>query len=116
MLKQLAHQFSVEFPTPTAARKIGTTKHSRSGCSYTEAAGISRHLRHSLPVSQEYYQTNVTADDSIDTYERIQLIGKRPQKVESEPTPKHWRAWTDEEVVNVKRAFKTATKISLEQA
>ena len=91
LFQRLGKRFGIKFPTATTARKIGATEHARQGCSYSEAASLSRHMGHSLATSKKYYQATVAARDTITAFERIDALGREKPKP-SEPRKR--RTWS----------------------
>ena len=104
LLQRLDKVGDATFPTLTQARKVGATEHTRAECSYTEAAGLSRHMSHTLSTSHQYYQANVTAEEHIDTFERISSLGKRKTGTPP-PLQAMRRAWTAGQTQSIELYF-----------
>ncbi len=120
LLQRVAALGQGKFLTATQARKVGATEHTRGECSYTEAAGLSKHMGHSLATSSKYYQVNVTPDEHIDTFERIATLGKRKKRDASPPPPPKRLAWSENQTKLIKDYFKVAiasgTAVTLSEA
>ena len=106
-----------KFLTPTDARKVGATEHARQGCSYSEAASLSRHMGHSMATSRKYYQATVSKSDSINAFERIKALGKEKRTTEQ---PRKRRQWSEAQTALIHTYFHAAIEggltISLEEA